>query len=135
MLIIVVVKFQFWLMLVEIRNKFKHILNIVISKLCIGIKVMCLKCHNEAMFWYIVVDCHFYILFTFSWCVIRSRPAYKNFDTAYHGKALIWLINRCTVLYIYYFLRLSSNHQLFHRYSRLWNVALIVSFQSIYLIT
>ena len=139
MLIIVVVKFKFWLMLVKIRNKFKHISNIVmfywLSKLCIGIKVMCLKCHNEAMFWYIVVDCHFYILFTFSWCVIRSRPAYKNFDTAYHGKALIWLINRCTVLYIYYFLRLSSNHQLFHRYSRLWNVALIVSFQSIYLIT
>ena len=135
MLIIVVVKFKFWLMLVEIRNKFKHISNIVISKSCIGIKVMCLKCHNEAMFWYIVVDCHFYILLTFSWCVIRSRPAYKNFDTAYHGKALIWLINRCTVLYIYYFLRLSSNHQLFHRYSRLWNVALIVSFQSIYLIT
>ena len=135
MLIIVVVKFKFWLMLVKIRNKFKHISNIVISKLCIGIKVMCLKCHNEAMFWYIVVDCHFYILFTFSWCVIRSRPAYKNFDTAYHGKALIWLINRCTVLYIYYFLRLSSNHQLFHRYSRLWNVALIVSFQSIHLIT
>ena len=133
MSIIVVVEFKFGLMLVKIRNKFKHISNIV--KLCIGIKVMCLHCPNEAMFWYIAVDCHFYILFTFSWCVMWSRPAYNNFDTSYHGKALIWLINRCTVLYIYYFLRLSSNHQLFHRYSRLWIVLLIVSFQSIYLIT
>ena len=68
--------------------------------------------------------------------VCHSKQAcIKTFDTAYQSKALIWLINRCTVLYIYYFLRLSSNHQLFHRYSRLWNVALIVSFQSIYLIT